>query len=49
MYVDLPLDSLLEYRATNAAPADFAEFWESSLAEARTHSLGRRAGRWYRP
>lgn len=40
MYVDLPLDRLREYRAEREAPADFAEFWEQSLAEARTHPLG---------
>lgn len=45
MHVDLPLDSLLEYRAATGAPADFDEFWESSLAEARTRPLGLRVAK----
>ncbi|MEY9212466.1 acetylxylan esterase [Thermobifida halotolerans] len=43
MHVDLPLDRLLEYRATGDAPADFDDFWRSSLDEARGHALDPRA------
>lgn len=32
---DLPLDRLREYRATHDAPADFDDFWLSTLAAAR--------------
>lgn len=33
---DLPLEKLRDYRPDRDEPADFAEFWERTLAEART-------------
>jgi cephalosporin-C deacetylase len=35
---DLPLSELVDYRPELTAPADFDDFWERTLAEARTHT-----------
>nr|BFE81030.1 cephalosporin-C deacetylase [Planobispora longispora] len=40
MFVDMPLDQLREYLPARREPADFAEFWERTLTEARKHDLG---------
>ncbi len=42
---DLPLDQLRVFRPEPAEPADFDEFWTTTLADARTHDLGVRAER----
>ena len=39
MFTDLPEPQLRAYRSTLEEPADFAEFWEGTLAEARRHPL----------
>jgi cephalosporin-C deacetylase len=39
-YTDLPLDLLREYRPEVAEPADFDEFWATTLAESRTAGAG---------
>lgn len=39
MYVDLPEAELRDYRGSEREPADFDEFWSSTLAEARRHAL----------
>ena len=36
---DLPLDQLRNYSSTTEAPADFDEFWENTIAEARALPL----------
>ncbi|SDD21762.1 cephalosporin-C deacetylase [Glycomyces harbinensis] len=36
---DLPLEQLREYRPDVSAPADFDEFWKSTLTEAAGHDL----------
>src|SRR5438309_1235416 len=35
MLVDWPLERLREYRPERVEPADFTEFWDTTLAEAR--------------
>ena len=37
--VDLPLPELRTYSGSTRPPADFAEFWDETLAEARRHDL----------
>lgn len=37
--VDLPLDQLQNYTSSTQEPADFDDFWEKTLAEARSHAL----------
>ncbi|MEV0780161.1 acetylxylan esterase [Streptomyces sp. NPDC050433] len=39
---DLPLDQLRNYRSRSVEPADFDEFWTTTLAGARTHDLAAR-------
>ncbi|MFE7123543.1 acetylxylan esterase [Streptomyces sp. NPDC057617] len=39
---DLPLDELRSYRSRSVEPADFDDFWTTTLAEARTHDLDAR-------
>ncbi|MDQ1582465.1 MAG: cephalosporin-C deacetylase [Microbacteriaceae bacterium] len=39
MNVDLPEAELWQYRSSQNEPADFDEFWETTLAEAREHPL----------
>jgi cephalosporin-C deacetylase len=39
MLTDLGLAALREYRSDYAAPADFDEFWTSTLDDARDHDL----------
>lgn len=39
MFIDLPLDQLREYLPERSEPADFEEFWERTLREARGHDL----------
>lgn len=36
---DLPLDQLRTYRPEPSTPADFSEFWDSTLAAAREHEV----------
>ena len=36
---DLPIDQLRTYRPELAVPADLAEFWRATLADARSHPL----------
>lgn len=38
-FFDLPLDKLREYRSSTPEPADFDEFWQRTLAEARAFEL----------
>lgn len=37
--VDLPLPELRAYRGSSPLPADFDDFWDSTIAEAREHPL----------
>lgn len=37
---DLPLEELRSYRSDSPEPHDFDEFWERTLAEARSYDLG---------
>lgn len=37
MLTDLPLEQLREYRPELLAPADLEEFWDATLAQARSH------------
>ncbi|MEV0097171.1 acetylxylan esterase [Streptomyces sp. NPDC050738] len=39
---DLPLDQLPSYRSRSTEPADFDQFWEKTLGEARSHDLDAR-------
>lgn len=39
---DLPLEKLEHYESAATAPADFDEFWEDTLAQARRHPLNAR-------
>jgi len=39
MFFDLPLEQLLDYRPPRIEPADFDDFWASTLAEARRDPL----------
>lgn len=36
---DFPLDQLLTYRPVREEPADFDQFWQTTLAETRTYAL----------
>jgi len=40
LLTDLPLDDLIAYRSAQTRPADFAEFWDETLAAARQHDIG---------
>ncbi|KNX38167.1 acetylxylan esterase [Luteipulveratus halotolerans] len=44
-HYDLPLHELEQYAPPRREPDDFAEFWSSTLAEARTHDLDVRSER----
>ncbi len=39
-FIDMPLEELEAYRPARVEPADFATFWQETLAEARRHPLG---------
>ena len=39
MFFDLPLEQLLDYRPPRTEPADFDDFWATTLAEARRDLL----------
>jgi cephalosporin-C deacetylase len=40
--IDLPLSELRAYRGSSPLPPDFTEFWDATIAEARTHALDAR-------
>ena len=46
MFVDLPLTELQTYRPHVPEPADFDDFWQSTLAQARSHDLAVRRSPW---
>lgn len=39
MFVDLSGQALLDYRSAQRDPADFDDFWDSTLAQAREHDI----------
>ena len=39
MYSDLPADQLAAYTSSQSRPADFADFWSGTLAQAQSHPL----------
>ena len=42
---DLPVEEMRSYRPEVAEPADFDEFWSSTLAQTREHDLNLRVER----
>ena len=40
MFFDLPLEQLLDYRPPRTEPADFDDFWATTLAESAARSAG---------
>ncbi len=38
-FFDYPLDQLKTYRPERTEPADFDAFWQTTLADARSHPL----------